>query len=475
MKRNNRKWIWLFMFVWPFVQSCELLKMPIHRSNLSVPTNYNKLSTDTLNTAMLSWRNYFTDPNLIALIDTALKNNRELNIMKQEIAIAQYEVKARKGEYLPFVGYGTNMGIDHSGKYTFNGMSEEDLKARGERPRYLGDFNLGANFSWELDIWKKLRNARKAAIERYLASIEGRNYSITHMIAEIANSYYELLALDNQLVIVEQNIVIQKNALNMIKQQKEAAKVSQLAVNRFEALLLNTTNLQYDIRQKRVEAENVINFLTGRFPGPVPRISTNYYSVFPELIQAGIPSQLLQNRPDIRAAEHELQAANLDIEVAKANFYPNVRLSASLGLQAFNPAVWFKPQSVLFGMFGDLVGPLVNQNALRANFMTSHAKQVQAIYNYEQTILKAMNEVQNELSGIDNYSKSLDVKTKEVDILTQSIGISDNLFKYARADYIEVLLTQREALDSKMELTEIRLNQLKAKVNVYRALGGGWN
>lgn len=474
MKRNNWKLLVLSTSLLAMLQGCQLLKMPKHSSNLDVPKQY-ATSSDSGNSAKLSWRTYFTDPNLIALIDTALHHNRELNMMKQEIEIAQYEVKARKGEYLPFVGYGSSMGVDHSGKYTFNGMSEEDLKTNKENPRYIGDFNVGANFSWELDIWKKLRNARKAAIERYFATIEGRNFTITNMIAEIANSYYELLSLDNQLRIVEQNIDIQKNALNMIKQQKEAAKVSQLAVNRFEALLLNTTNLQYDIKQKMVGAENNINFLTGRFPAPILRTTANYYSVFPESIQAGIPSQLLQNRPDIRQAERALAAANLDIEVAKANFYPNIRLSANLGLQAFNPAVWFKPQSLLFGMFGDLVGPLINQNALRANFMTSHAKQVQAIYSYEQTILRAMNEVQNQLSAIDNYSKSVDVKSKEVDILTQSIGISDNLYKYARADYIEVLLTQREALDSKMELAEIRLNQLKAKVNVYRALGGGWN
>lgn len=457
------------------LDSCQFLKTPVKSSTLSLPATYGQRS-DTLPMNLASWRTYFSDPYLIALIDTALQNNRELQIALQEIAIAKNEAKARKGEYLPFLGLSAGMGADHSGKYTFNGMSEEDLKNRPDgNPAYIGDFNLSPVFSWELDIWHKLRNARQAAIERYLATAEGRNYMITGLISEIASSYYELLALNNQLSIIQQNIDLQQNALRMIRQQKEAGRVTQLAVNRFEAQLLHTSNMQYDIRQKIREAENNINFLTGRFPTPVVRANRFDQIDTNQMVVSGIPSELLQNRPDIRAAEHRLQAAQLDISVAKANFYPNVNLSARLGLQAFNPAVWFKPQSVLFGMFGELVAPLVNQNALRANFWSSHAKQVQAVYDYEQTILNAMTEVSNQLSGMDNYTRGLEVKSKEVDILTQSIGISDNLFRYARADYIEVLLTQREVLDSKMELIDIQLSQLKARVNLYKALGGGWN
>lgn len=456
------------------MQSCAILKKPILNPEPNIPKQYAG-SRDSTQTELLSWRTYFTDPNLVALIDTALSNNRELQILKQEIAIANLEVKAKKGEYLPFVNYGSAMGIDHSGKYTFNGMSEEDLKtSKDDHPRYIGDFNLGASFSWELDIWKKLRNARAAAVERYLASSEGKNFAVTLLVAEIASSYYELLTLDNQLRIIQQNIEVQSNALQMVKLQKEAARTTQLAINRFEAQLYHTTNLQFEIKQKITEAENRINFLAGRYPGKIIRTSIENLATLPTIIQEGIPIQLLQQRADIRMAEHQLDAAKLDIAVAKASFYPNIRLSANLGLQAFNPAVWLKPESIVAGLFGDMVGPLVNQNALRANFMATHAKQIQAVNAYEQSILKAVNEVQNQLAGIDNYAKSVEVKSKEVQILTQSVSISDNLFKSARADYIEVLLTQREVLESKMELTEIQLYQLKSRVNLYKALGGGW-
>lgn len=454
------------------VGSCKLFKMPLKTENKTVPSSY-AISQDTTNSAKVQWRKYFTDPNLIALIDTALKNNQELNITLQEIEIAKNEVKARKGEYLPFGGIKASGGPDKAGAYTWNGQSEEAQKASGGK-KYIGDFAISAFFSWELDIWGKLRNAKKAAVARYLGSIEGKNFMITNLVSEIANSYYELLALDNQMLIIRQNIEIQENALHIIKQQKDAARVSQLAVNRFEAQLLNTKNLQYDIQQQIVETENKLHFLTGSFPKTIARNAASFNTTVFDSISAGIPSQLLENRPDIRQAEQELIASKLDIKSAKANFFPNVRLSAEVGFQAFNPAVWFNPTSLIYSVFGDLMAPLINRNAIVAAYKTSRAKQIQAVYNYEKTILNAYVEVVNQLSGIKNYSQSVDTKTKEVDILVQSIGISDNLFKSARADYMEVLLTQREALDSRMELIEIKKKQLNAEVNVYKALGGGW-
>lgn len=455
------------------VSSCKMFKEPIRTENKTVPASYSNRQ-DTVNSARVIWRNYFTDKNLIALIDTALANNQELNIVRQEIEIARNEVKARKGEYLPFGGIQLGAGHDRSGEYTWNGQSEKQWDISESKPKYIGDFMLNAVFSWELDIYKKLRNAKSAAFSRYLASVEGRNFAVTNLIAEISNSYYELIALDNQLDIVRKNIDIQQNALSIVRQQKEAARVTQLAVNRFEAQLLHTKNIQYEIQQQIIETENRINFLTGRFPSPIVRNDASFNKTVFDSIAEGIPAQLLENRPDIRQAEQELAAAKLDIKVAKASFFPNFRISAAVGFQAFNPAVWFNPTSLLYNVFADMMAPLINRNALVANYKTTRAKQIQAVLKYEQNILKAYTEVQNELSGIKNYTESLNTKTNEVDILNQSVNISGSLFNSARADYIEVLTTQREALDSKMELIEIKMKQLHSEINVYKALGGGW-
>ena len=186
------------------------------------------------------------------------------------IEMERNEVRVRKGEYLPFVSVNAGTGVEKVGRYTSQGANDAntDIAPGKEFPEPLGDFLLSANVSWEVDIWKKLRNAKKAAYTRFLSSIEGKNYMVTNLISEIANSYYELLALDNQLVIINQNIALQSNALQILKQQKQAAKVTQLPVNRFEALVLKSKSLVPIIEQQIIETENKINFLVGRFPQP---------------------------------------------------------------------------------------------------------------------------------------------------------------------------------------------------------------
>jgi NodT family efflux transporter outer membrane factor (OMF) lipoprotein len=443
--------------------------------NKNTPTSYTN-SQDTINSAKTKWKQFFTDSNLVGLIDTALKNNQELNIIQQEIVIAKNEVRARKGEYLPFVSIGAGSGVDKVGRYTRYGSVEKNLEiSPGEKfPEPFSDFLLGANVSWEADIWKKLRNAKKSAMYRYLASTEGKNFMTTVLISEVANSYYELMALDNQLEILKRNIEIQQNALEIVKLQKTAAKVTELAVTKFEAEVFKNQSRQFEISQRIRETENRINFLVGRYPQSVLRNSETFTSLIPDTIYAGIPSQLLENRPDIRQAELELAAAKLDVKAAKANFYPSLRITAGVGYQAFNPGFFINPESMLYYLGGELVTPLVNRNAIKAYYYSANARQIQAVYNYERTILTAYIEVANQISNISNLEKSYDLKTKQVEALTESITISNNLFKSARADYMEVLMTQRDALESKFELIETKKQQMNAMVNVYQTLGGGW-
>ena len=457
--------------------ACSIPKLIQKSENNTVPEAY-KSFQDTTNTAKVDWKTFFTDPYLNALIDSALSKNQELNIVLQEINISQNEIKARKGEYLPFVNFGAGAAVDKVGRYTRNGALEanNEIEPGKEFPEPFSDFVLGANASWEIDIWRKLRNAKKVATYKYLSSIEGKNFMVTNLVAEIAEAYYELIAQDNQLLIVKQNIDIQSKALNIVRMQKQAAKVTELAVRKFEAEVLKNRSLQFYIQQNIVELENHINFLVGRFPQKVERSSSSFNDLMPSRVFEGIPSQLLQNRPDIRQAELELEAEKLDIKVAKAQFYPSLGISAGIGLQAFNPAYLVKtPESMLYNLAGDLAGPLINRKAIKANYLNANAKQIQAVFNYERTILNAYIEVANQLSKIDNLEKSYLLKEQQVDALTKSISISSGLFKSARADYMEVLLTQRDALEAKIELIETKKQQMKAMVKMYQSLGGGWN
>lgn len=454
---------------------CVTPKMQQRQENRKVPESYAG-SSDSSNAAIKKYSEVFSDPNLVALIDTALHNNQELNIALQEINIAKNEARARKGAYLPFVGIGAGAGVERSARFTRNGAIDATQPIEPGRaiPDPLPDFLVGVNFSWELDIWKKLRNARKSAVYRYLGSTEGRHFMVTNLIAEISSAYFELLALDNQLEILRRNIEIQQNALEIVKMEKDAAKVTELAVRKFEAEVLKNQSRQYYIKQQIVETENRINFLTGRFPQPVARNPASFMNLVADSLLPGIPSQLLQNRPDIRQAELQLAAAKLDVKVARANFYPSLNISGAAGYQAFNPAYLVKPESILYSLAGELMAPLINRNAIKAEYYSATSKQVSAAFNYERTILNAYIEVANQLSNVGNLRRSFDLKSRQVLALNQSIDISTGLFKSARADYMEVLMTQRDALEARFELVDTKMQQMHAMINIYRALGGGW-
>jgi outer membrane protein, multidrug efflux system len=448
------------------------------KENKTTPVVYTGMTQDSVNTAKIKWREFFTDPFLAGLIDTALQNNQELNITLQEINISRNEVRARKGEYLPFVNFVGAAGVEKPARFTRQGALEENNEIEPGRrfPDPLSDYLLMLDASWEVDIWRKLRNAKKSAVLRYLSSTEGKNFRVTNLVAEIATSYYELMALDNRLEILKQNIGIQQNALAIVRLQKMAAKVTEIAVRKFEAEVLKNQSNQYEIMQAITETENRINFLVGRFPQPVSRNSQAFTELTADTIYAGIPSQLLRNRPDIRQAELDLAAAKLDVKVAKANFYPTLRITAGVGYQAFNPRFLMNtPESMLYSLAGDLVAPLVNRNAIKAYYFSANARQLQSVYNYERTILNAYIEVANQISNLHNLKRSYDLKTRQVEALTESIDISTALFKSARADYMEVLMTQRDALEARFELIETKMRQMNARVMIYQALGGGWN
>lgn len=460
------------------VMSCKAPAPEFAGANKPVPEFFGTVKNmDTTNMSAIVWNKFFKDKNLVDLIDAALKNNQELNITLQEIEIAKNDIRMRKGNYLPTVGLRAGAGVEKVGRYTSQGAGDAttEIKPGKETPDPLGDFTIAAYANWEVDIWKKLRNSKKAAVTRYLASVEGKNFVITNLIAEIADNYYELLALDSQLDIVKQNIQLQANALEIVKVQKEAARATELAVQKFQAEVLTSKSMEFEILQKIKETGNRINFLTGRYPQEIKREKTNFTDLVPATVSSGIPSQLLQNRPDVKQAELELTAAKLDVKVARAEFYPSLDISAAVGVQAFKPSYLFTfPESILYSLAGDLAAPLINRNAIKAEFASANSRQLQALYNYDRTILNAYLEVSNQLSKIDNLQKGYDLKSQQVEALNKSIDVSNDLFKSARVDYFEVLMTQRDALESKLELIDTKKEQLNAVVHVYRNLGGGW-
>lgn len=474
MRRTPHQYIIIFLFC--AISACKVPKVTQRAENKTVPATYETHNSDTNAVSAIPWRKFFTDPYLARLIDTALTRNQELNITLQEIEIAKNEILLRQARLIPSVAARVGAGVEKVGRYTSQGAGDAttEIKPGKEMPDPLPDFVAGLYSNWEVDIWKKLRNSKKAAITRYLSTVQGKNFVLTNLVAEVASSYYELLALDNQLEIVQQNIALQKNALGIVKTQKEAARVTELAVQKFQAEVLSSQSLEFQIRQQIQETENRINFLLARYPQEILRDKNSFLASLPT-VNTGIPSQLLANRPDIQQAELELSAAKLDVKAARAEFYPSFEISAAIGFQAFKPSYLVKfPESLLYSLVGDLAAPLINRNAIKAEFYSANARQVQAMFNYERAILNAYLEVSTQLARIDNLGKSYSLRSQQVDALNRSIEISNDLFSSARADYLEVLMTQRDALEARLELVETKKEQLNAVVGMYRNLGGGW-
>lgn len=427
--------------------------------------------------ALTDWQQYFRDPNLKSLIGTALANNQELNILLQEISVSKAEVRARKGAIFPFVTLGGTAGLDKVGKYTREGAVEENLEIKPERefPDPLTNFGFAADFDWEVDIWRKLRNERDAAIRRYYGTQEGRNFMVTNIVAEIAESYYELLALDNKLVILRKTIEIQNDALGKVKLQKDAAKVTELAVRRFEAEVLKNKSLVFEIQQQIIVMENRLNYLVGRYPQHIKRNSSGFEHMMLANVRSGLPSDLLRNRPDVRKAELELAATGFEFKAAGARFYPGLSISAALGLQSFTLGTAFStPGALIYGAAANAVGPLINRSQIKAAYNTASAKQIAAVYEYQQTVLKAYIEVVNQLAQMRNLNQAYDLKMQQVQALMDSIDISGKLFLNARAEYTEVLFTQRDSLEARVDLVELKQQQLAAYIKAYKALGGGY-
>jgi outer membrane protein, multidrug efflux system len=477
--KNKMKSLEIFYksFLLVFIlNSCALPSIVQKEERTTVPDAYFEKS-DTANSGKINYRDFFDDNNLLRLIDTALRKNQELNIILQEIRMSQIEVEAKKGEYLPEVQVNAGVGTEKVGRYTSQGANDAntDIMNGKEFPDPLSDFLISADVSWEVDVWKILRNAKESAVLKYLSTIEGKNFAVTKLIAEVAAAYYELVALDNQLTTLNQNIEIQQNALSIVKLQKKAGEVTELAVKRFEAELLKNKSYQYEITQDIIEVENRIRFLVGGFQGDIQRNSDAFVISKLKSVDEGVPSQLLENRPDLRAAELSLRASKLDLKAAKANFYPSLRITAGIGYNAFNPSYLLStPESILYGIAGDIATPLINRKAIKASYISANAKQIQAVYNYEQTILNAFIEVSSLVASIENLQNSFELKEAQVEALNKSISISIGLFKSARADYMEVLMTQRDALEARIELIETKKSQMIANVELYQALGGGW-
>lgn len=420
----------------------------------------------------------FSSPALQKLIDSVLANNYDLKMATQRINVSRANWIQSRASQIPQFSATVLPSLRKFGLYTMDGAGNivTEMEKGKLIPIDLPDFYAGVQSSWEVDMWGKLKEGRKAAALRIRSTEEESRLIKTMLVAQTAGWYYELLAADEERRMLDKTISLQEQALEFIKLQKEAGKVNELAVQQFDAQLLSMRALQIEVDRMILTLETSLMQIMGQAYRPIDRDSVFFEDKWVEKLKSGIPSELLINRPDIRMAEWELLASNADIQVARKSFLPSFTINATLGMQGYRPGVLAMfPESIMYSLLSGLTGPLVNKRNLEGNYTRSEAARNLAFLKYEQSVISAFNEVRQHLIQSEKLKNKYELKNKEAYILSSSIDVSNDLFKTGRANYLDVLLASQRSLLSNIERIGTRKEQLLTITHLYRSLGGGWN
>jgi outer membrane protein, multidrug efflux system len=465
------------------VVSCKTTELTVSDTSTNLPSDFD-LPGSTIgqsSAALLHWKTFFEDEKLKELIQVALENNQEHLKTLERIRMSRANYRIAKAGLLPEVNALAGASVRRFGEFTMDGVGNADsnlsptVPADKQIPDPYRDFIIGAQFNWEVDIWSKLRNQKKAAFARFLASEEMANAIKTWLIGEVSQQYYELVALDEEIKILQTNIQLQEFAVNLSKDLKESGKENQLAVDQFEALMLNSKAQLVEKKRFLRTAELHMAQLLGVYDTEHTRQPMDEVFGVPDLVDLGLPAELLVYRPDIRMAERELLASKAEVSVARAAFFPSIQLGGMAGYNSFDfSRLFFSPASSVYQLGAGLVAPIFNRNQIRMNYDIAKSSQKIAYLDYEQTVFKSYLEVLNLVNEFDAFDEQLQLKTYEVEVQKRSVENSNIMFRVGYADYLEVLNAQTNALQSEMELIELKKNQLQANVRLYRALGGGW-
>ncbi len=421
-------------------------------------------STDTTTIANYPWRAFFNDQLLIALIDEGLKHNFDLQIAHSRIKQAEASLGMARAAYFPDLAL---VGQVSHNRFS-NGVNGKDVLGYDAT-----DYRLGVAVSWEADIWGKINRQHRAKYAQFLSSHAYKNLVQTSLIANIATSYYTLLALDEQLKVTNETIELLKESVETIEALKEAGMQNGAAIEQSKAFLYSTQvtvpNLESQIR----ELENTICFLIGRKSGVVLRSPIQQQEVISGL-QYGLPVQMLAKRPDVQQAELSFRSAFELTNAAQASFYPSITLNSSMiGYNAATLSNFFKPENIFASIVGGLAQPLFARKQLIANYQIAKAQQKEALLTFEKTVLSAGKEVSDILFSLESSLKKNEIRAKQVEASQNSVDYTKELLKAAEANYIEVLNAEQSLLSAQLSQVNDKLEQLQYSVNLYRALGGG--
>lgn len=479
MKLRIQSSIYLVVCSVVIMVGCSIPKSTQSFKEIELPATY-KGSKDSSKMQNMDWRSFFADTALLQLVEVALKQNFDLRKAVQRISMAKAQMNIAANARLPMLEAAASAGFTKFGKYTIDGVGNFDTNlspniSKDQRiPVLTPDLFLGFKSNWEMDVWGKLNDRKKAAFSKVLASEKERQWLVTQLVAQVADMYYELVALDSEMEILEKNIRLQEDALSVVKIQKAGGRANELAVQQFEAQLYNTRSFSAVIRQSIVQTENELNRLLGRLPQPVKRKKSVFSLKLTGTVKTGVPSDLMVNRPDIQAADLKLLSAGAELSAARKSFLPSFNITPYIGFNSFNAAQMITPGSVAYGLLGSITGPVWNRGRLKGMLKEAEAQQAELWYEYQQTIVKAYHEVATSMAAVVNNEEVYELKKKQAQALESAVVTARELYVTGYASYLEVISAQQGSLESQLQSVLTYKTLLQSQIDLYRSLGGGW-
>jgi outer membrane protein, multidrug efflux system len=470
MKKSFRSGYILIVVALCMIASCRTGKN-YQRPTVLLPESFNQTNStpDTNSIGDISWRNFFTDPVLQQIIDSGISRNYDLQFAFKNINIAQSQVKQASWLWYPQLTAG--IGGQYN-RYSDNGPL--GVK-NGALSNHASDYLASVNMNWEIDIWGKISRQKEASLANYLETYEAAKAVQTRLVADIAQGYFNLLMLDQQLSETRKTVTLTIDFVKLTRLLYDAGEVTSLAIQQAESQMQATAQTVPMIEQSILIQENSLQLLTGNLPGNIHREVSLTDIHFNDTLATGLPISILNRRPDVRADEMALVQANAQVGIHQANMYPALTLTAGTGFESLKTSNWFNIPGSLFGLAGaTLVQPLLQGRQLKTQFEIARQQREQAVIRFRQSVLTASIEVSDALIDIEKLGEQEIIAKQRTDTLSAAVGNAQLLFKNDMANYLEVITAQQTALNAQLSLAFIQMSALSARVELYRSLGGGW-
>jgi multidrug efflux system outer membrane protein len=417
---------------------------------------YTERTPQTSSIADVAWWELFKDPVLQGLINEALKNNFDVATAAARVEEARAFAGVANSVYYPQIGYGVGIG--------------------GQRAPAIPNhtyYNYNFNLAWEIDVWGRIRRLNEQQRALYFSTEEAQRGVWLTLVANVAQAYFELRALDAQLVITKDTAQSFQDTFDLFNKKLEGGAASALETSRAEGALANVLAQVPDLERQITAKENEISLLLGKNPGPIPRGAALSDQNDLDVVPAGLPSTLIERRPDLRQVEQQLIAANANVGVAKANFFPVISLTALLG--GVSPQLsGLVASGTQWSVAGGLAGPLFTGGRLKSQYRAAWAERDQAQIAYEQSITQAFGEVSTSLAAHDKLADSLRDQHRSVVAYQDSVRLSTLRYDSGLSSYFEVIDAKLNLFPAQTTLVQFDLERKVALVNLYKALGGGW-